>query len=491
MYCLFNGEYGEHDLSHVSGLSKKGGILDSQKEQYQHYIGMVVGDFTCLEVEYDWGRRDQRWKIKCNLCGVERYQYHTADWKRGKGRTLLCECRKAKREKEAKMLRAAQLYEQKQKKEESENAAIQMNREKYVGAVFNGWEIVDCFKNDKCSVKCSQCGREIARRRKICDVVNGNIKRCKCPKDYSGDEWIGKRNEHLVVIGRSGSMFVCKCDCGNKRTVRPVELFTYKTAKSCNENNCPYTRNTQLKAREIKYNGDTWEYNVYARLTMKGYNTELVAKTGDFGVDIIITEEDGSKIAIQCKNQSHPTGVRAIQEVYAGGRFYDCTKFAVISASPYSNNAIVFAKKLGVYLSDENFSYPKDIDKYCASLLPTHNYAVERSKKYYEIDGEKHTVGEWCLKYKIKIGVVRRRLRNGIDLKTALTTPENADSVKNVYTVNGYTGTIPELSLKYNINPATVRYRMSQRNMTLEEALTAPKQVTGRPHKEETIKEAI
>lgn len=107
MYCLFNGEYGEHDLSFIPGLEKPGGILQEQEKQYQRYKGMVVGDFVCLDVEYDWGKRDQRWKIKCNLCGKESYQYHTNDWRRGKGRSLFCECRKQKKKEENDLIKAA------------------------------------------------------------------------------------------------------------------------------------------------------------------------------------------------------------------------------------------------------------------------------------------------------------------------------------------------------------------------------------------------
>ena len=75
MYCLYNGEYGEHDLSFIPGLDS---ILKNQEVQYGSKVGLVVGDFTCIGIEYDWGRRDQRWKIKCNVCGKESYTYHAA-----------------------------------------------------------------------------------------------------------------------------------------------------------------------------------------------------------------------------------------------------------------------------------------------------------------------------------------------------------------------------------------------------------------------------
>jgi len=475
MYCLYNGEYGEHDLSFIPGLEKPGGILQEQKKQYQRYKGMVVGDFVCLDVEYDWGKRDQRWKIKCNLCGKERYQYHTNDWRRGKGRSLFCECRKQKKEEEKDLIKAARIIEREQQRKIKERELIDTYKAKYLSKKYDGWVIADIYENGRCKIKCEICGREIERKN-IIDVVNGKSAQCRHPKDYSGEEWIGRRNGNLVVVGRVQSRFLAKCDCGNNRIVRPVEMFTYMTANNCGQDNCPYNMKTrsQEEAKKRKIEGSTFEMGIFARLVMQGYDAELVAKTGDFGVDIIITEKDGSRIAIQCKNHKSPTGVAAIQEVYAGGRFYDCTKFAVISYSAYTNNAVIMAKKLGVYLSDENFEYPSDIGKYSLSLLPVQR-SLEKLKKYYEINGERHTLPEWCRIYKTNETTVRKALKDGNDLETALQQIEQkTKSRKQIYTVDGYSGTIKQICDKYKIIPETIKYRMKM-GMTLEEALHKPK----------------
>ena len=76
MWCLWNGEYGEHDLSYVPCIET---AIKNQEEQYKNYIGAVVGDFTCINVEYDWGNRGQRWTLKCNLCGRESYKKNAKD----------------------------------------------------------------------------------------------------------------------------------------------------------------------------------------------------------------------------------------------------------------------------------------------------------------------------------------------------------------------------------------------------------------------------
>ena len=108
MYCLWNGEYGEHDLSHINGLNA---IIGNQKKIYPKYIGIEVGDFICVGVEYDWGKRDQRWKVRCKLCGEETYKYHTHDWKRGHGSKTECHCRKDKKKQEADERKNARLKE--------------------------------------------------------------------------------------------------------------------------------------------------------------------------------------------------------------------------------------------------------------------------------------------------------------------------------------------------------------------------------------------
>lgn len=474
MYCLYNGEYGEHDLSYVPGIDKPGGAIDRQNRQYAHYIGMVVGDFTCLDVEYDWGRRDQRWKIKCNICGKEKYQYHTSDWRRGKGRKTTCECRKIaeKQKRQQEKIDHRSEYEKR-----LELQAID-DRAKYIGNVYDGWEITDCFKHGQCSVRCSVCGREIKSRRSIQKVVSGAYAKCKHPNDYAGDEWIGRRSGNLVVKDREGKMFRVLCDCGKETIVRPVEMFTYKTKTCCGQPECPYLSATQRESAKRKEVGEEYEKDISRILVMKGYKVEATKTTGDFGVDIIAICPDGERMAIQCKCHKWPQGVEAVQEVYAGGRYYDCTRFAVVSDSGFTDNAVLMAKKLGVYLSDESFNYPGDIQKYCNSLLPTYK-GLEKAKKYYEIDGVKHTFGDWCALYGKTPYYVRKLMHQGASLDVALKAPKVDSSWDKVYTANGITGKKEELCKHFDISPQLVNYRL-KKGMSLEDALTTPKGNSGK-----------
>ena len=425
MWCLYNGEYGEHNIEEFYA-SKNGAEKNLQRmeKEYAKYPGTVVGDFACIKVEYDWGRRDQRWTVRCNRCGREVYQYHVADWRRGKGRSLECKCRKEARQAE------------KEREEQERKARAEERKAK-----------AEAKKSEK-------------------------LKKEPTTSKYASDEWIGKRNGHLTAIGRDGSLFICRCDCGNELTVRPVELFTRKTKKVCGEPDCQYSSVVHRIRQAHKKEGIAYEREIENMLIESGYNAKVTKGVGDFGVDIIITNEDGSLTAVQCKMQEAPAGVDAIQEVYAGGRFYDCTKFAVICEQGFSNPAIIMARKLGVYLCDGEFDFPSDIDAYAKELLPTF-HGNEKNKKYYEINGEKKTLGDWCIEYDKPIRFVQQKMKDGVSLENALRMDSPPE--KTIYRIGDLVGTLSDIGDYFGIYPQTLSYRMKTMGMTLEEAILATK----------------
>ena len=416
MWCLWNGEYGEHD---VQDFSEK--HLQYMDECHAKWVGHIVGDFTCIKVEYDWGRRDQRWTIKCNLCGAVSYRYHAKEWRRRTN--ARCGCRKA---------------EAKERKEQEERA---------------------------------KKGRAEERKAKAEGKKIEKLKKEPVVSKYASDEWIGKRNGHLTAIGRDGSLFICRCDCGNELTVRPVELFTRKTKKVCGEPDCQYSSVVHRIRQAHKKEGIAYEREVENILIESGYNAKVTKGVGDFGVDIIITNEDGSLTAIQCKMQEAPAGVDAIQEVYAGGRFYDCTKFAVICKQGFSNPAIIMARKLGVYLCDGEFEMPENIDEYTATLLPVF-HGNEGIQKLYDIGGTKHTLADWCAIYGKPQYQVKKMLGRGCTIEIALKTAE-ASSFQQ-FTVRGVTGNLTQICKYFDVLAPTVKYRMEHMGMTLEDAIFTP-----------------
>lgn len=350
------------------------------------------------------------------------------------------------------------------------------NKKEFLNSVYGDWEIIELVGKRNCKIRCTKCGKTKTDKIKTEDVINKKIAPCnhKRTNDYSGDEWIGKRNGHLTVVGRDGGLFVVRCDCGQQTTARGVDLFTRKAKKSCGLVGCTCSTNEHIASISRRIKGFNYEAEIEKMLQNLGYNAEKTTKVGDFGVDIILTENNGEKTAIQCKKQDDPASVSAIQEVYAGGRFYDCTRFAVICPSGFSNPAIIMARKLGVYLSEGEYNPPKDLSEYTAALLPTF-HSIEKNKKYYEINGEKKTLGDWCIEYGKPIKFVQQKMKDGVSLENALKMESPPE--KTIYRIGDLVGTLSEIGDYFGIYPQTLSYRMKTMGMTLEEAILATKNI--------------
>ena len=97
-------------------------------------------------------------------------------------------------------------------------------------------------------------------------------------------------------------------------------------------------------------NGHKFEYKCAKMLRRKGFHhVEVTRKSGDQGVDIL-AYKGFSKYAIQCKYYSYPVGNKAVQEVYAGGKYYDCDHYIVMTNGTFTKAAISAANKLDVNL---------------------------------------------------------------------------------------------------------------------------------------------
>jgi HJR/Mrr/RecB family endonuclease len=84
--------------------------------------------------------------------------------------------------------------------------------------------------------------------------------------------------------------------------------------------------------------------NIYRDL---GFNVELTPKSGDQGVDIIVTLGGGERLAVQTKRYDSPVGNYAVQEVIAGRVFYGCQKAAVVTNNKFTVSAKDLSKKDG------------------------------------------------------------------------------------------------------------------------------------------------
>lgn len=76
--------------------------------------------------------------------------------------------------------------------------------------------------------------------------------------------------------------------------------------------------------------------------------------TGDFGLDIICLK-DGKKYGIQCKCYSSSVGISAVQEAFAGGHYYGCDEFVVMTNQYFTDAAQELARTIGVTLWSRHF----------------------------------------------------------------------------------------------------------------------------------------
>lgn len=88
--------------------------------------------------------------------------------------------------------------------------------------------------------------------------------------------------------------------------------------------------------------GVDFERFVAARMHSAGWHIETTRVSGDYGVDLIATNRR-DVVAVQCKRYSKTVGVRAVQEVVAGARHYDCTRAMMVSNQDFTRQAQALA----------------------------------------------------------------------------------------------------------------------------------------------------
>lgn len=99
---------------------------------------------------------------------------------------------------------------------------------------------------------------------------------------------------------------------------------------------------------------DGWEFEEYvAELFMRnGFShVEVTKGSGDQGVDIL-ADKDGVSYAVQCKHYTSKIPNKAVQEAYAGARFYGCDVPVVLTNSYFLPSALELGDEIGVELWD-------------------------------------------------------------------------------------------------------------------------------------------
>ena len=98
-----------------------------------------------------------------------------------------------------------------------------------------------------------------------------------------------------------------------------------------------------------------------------------------------------------------------------------------------------------------------------------------RNTKYCSINGVSKPLSEWCSEYNMPLSVVGSRIRvMGWDIQKALSTPVNKfDERGEIVEINGISKTIKEWCIQYGISQSTV-YGRVRRGMDLVNAITSP-----------------
>lgn len=99
---------------------------------------------------------------------------------------------------------------------------------------------------------------------------------------------------------------------------------------------------------------DGWEFEEYiAELLLRNgfIHVEVTKGSGDQGVDIL-AQKDQISYAIQCKHYTSKISNKAVQEAYAGAKFYGCEVPVVLTNSYFFPSALELGDEIGVELWD-------------------------------------------------------------------------------------------------------------------------------------------
>lgn len=100
--------------------------------------------------------------------------------------------------------------------------------------------------------------------------------------------------------------------------------------------------------------GHEYEYQCAKMLRKRGFSRVKVTQgSADQGIDII-AYKNGKKYGIQCKYYSSPVGNKAVQEAFAGAKYYKCDIAVVMTNNTFTKSAIELAGKTFVLLWDNN-----------------------------------------------------------------------------------------------------------------------------------------
>lgn len=100
--------------------------------------------------------------------------------------------------------------------------------------------------------------------------------------------------------------------------------------------------------------GEAFEVRLSLLFRQLGYEVSTTPRSGDFGADLLMTDRDGQRWAVQAKRYQQAVGVSAVQEVLAAVSYYGVHRGMVVTNSSFTPAAQALANKTGVVLWDRD-----------------------------------------------------------------------------------------------------------------------------------------
>lgn len=212
-------------------------------------------------------------------------------------------------------------------------------------------------------------------------------------KKYIPSEWIGKRYGNLVIKDYRDKHFICDCDCGNEKAVKPSFLFNGKV-QTCGLN-CP------IHKAKNPGKSKTRLYRIWDGMRQRCNNPNKDKYDAYGGRGIKVCEEWNTNFYIFEK------------WALANGYRDDLTIDRIDGDKGYSPDNCRWA----TYQEQRDNAH----DPYFYKERPkTKRFYGEK----YEINGEWKPLSEWCFLYDVSVPFVRYRMKQGMTLEAALTTPK-------------------------------------------------------------------
>lgn len=118
--------------------------------------------------------------------------------------------------------------------------------------------------------------------------------------------------------------------------------------------NSEHPRFTLYNNKYDYMDGNDFEQFCAYLLIKNGFQeVSITQASNDQGIDIV-AEKDGVRYGIQCKRYSNDIGNHAVQEAFAGAKFYDCHVAAVLTNRFFTRQAKELAAKNRVLLWDRD-----------------------------------------------------------------------------------------------------------------------------------------